>query len=404
MIRYLFFVAIFCVAASGVAAQKNITRDQLAFIEYPGFPDAHSTWNDIGFSHRYNRVVVGVTNHSDKVKLFDYNVASGKMTNYGDISQLGNLRDFQWQGKIHSKIIEGKDGYMYFSTDGGESREEYLMEHPSGYAGGYFMKWHPKTKEYVNLGMGMQYESIKDIDLDTATGKIYAISYPQVHFLVYDPVKNNLKDFGRLGSSHVPRVLFTDWWGNCYYVDWRQRLVKYQSDKDSLVFAKESLPAFEGTPGGKIVTGITSYAKDPKSNVIYLITYGAKIVAFYPQKEGIGKVVDLGGVADSTYPIQRWQPYVPNLNIGDNGRLYYFVGGHDNYIIKDKTVLMEFDPQSRKHRLIFSFTTDEINEATGSDTKDKEGNLYFAGRKSLKGYDRSSPFLIKFNPDKKVKP
>lgn len=387
----------------------GITRANLAFIGYPGFPEGESTWDDIGFSRKYNKVLVGVTNHNNKVALFDYDIATRKMTNNGLIADLGHLRDYQWQAKIHSKITEGADGYMYFSTDGGESREEYFMDHPTGYAGGFMMKWHPGSKTMVNLGMAMPYESIKDIDIDPQTGRIYAISYPQVHFLVYDPAKNKIKDMGRLGSSHVPRVLFTDWWGNCYYVDWRQRLVKYEKDGDSLVFARNSLPAFAGTPGGKIVTGITSYAKDEKNKTIYFITYGAKIVAFHPEKKGIGRVEDLGGVADTVNGpdntrIEAWGPYVPNLNIGDNGKLYYFVGGHGNYVIENKTVLMEFDPVTRKHTILFQFPAEELSEATGSDTKDAAGNLYFAGRKDLDHADHSYPFLIKFNPTKKVQP
>jgi hypothetical protein len=382
--------------------QAKITKANIAFIEYTGFPEGHSTWNDIGFSSKYNKVVVGVTNHADKIALFDYDVTTGKMTNNGAISDLAHLRRFQWQGKIHSKIIEGPDGYMYFSTDGGESKEEYLMDHPGGYAGGFFMKWHPQTKNFVNLGMGMQYESLKDMDIDPATGKLYGVSYPQARFLVYDPAKNDMRDLGRLGSSHVPRVVFTDWWGNCYYVDWRQRLVKYEKGGDSLLFARNSLPAFDGTPGDKIVTGITAYAKDQKNNVIYFVTYGAKIVAFYPEKNGMGKVVDLGGVAPATANIKPWQPYVPNLNIGDNGKLYYIVGGHGNYVIENKTVLMEFDPKTKKHTFIYEYPVGELGEATGSDTKDKNGNLYFAGRRVLDKEDRSVPFLIKFNPTKKV--
>ena len=404
MTKYLpFFLSCtvcYCLQVSGLSAQTNFTKANISFIDYVGFPEGQSTWDDIGFSSKYNKVVVGVTNHRNKVALFDYDVTTGKMTNNGLISDLGHLRDFQWQAKIHSKIIEGNDGYMYFSTDGGESKEEYLMNHPSGYSGGFFMKWHPQTKDFVNLGMAMPYESIKDIDIDPETGKLYGVTYPQAHFMLYDPARNKMQDLGRLGSSHVPRVVFTDWWGNCYYVDWRQRLVKYQKDGDSLLFARNSLPVFQGTPGDKIVTGITAYAKDKKNGVIYIITYGAKIVAFYPEKNGMGKVVDLGGVAPATAKIEAWQPYVPNLNIGDNGRLYYIVGGHGNFIVENKTVLVEFDPATKKHRFIFEYPVNELSEATGSDVKDKEGSIYFAGRRD--NADRSIPFLIKFNPNKKV--
>ena len=264
------------------------------------------------------------------------------------------------------------------------------------------MKWDPANNQLTNLGMALPYESLKDIEIDPETNTLYGITYPQAHFIVYNPAKNDLRDLGRLASSHVPRVIFTDWWGNCYYVDWRQRLVKFEKDKGCLIFDRNSLPAFDGTPGSKIITGLTAFAKDQKNKVIYLITYGAKILAFYPQKEGIGSVRDLGGVAD-TGDQPAWSPYVPNLNLGNNGRLYYIIGGHGNYLKKDTGVLMEFNPETRTHRIIYEFESDELAEATGSDVKDRDGNLYFAGRRVEKQTLISYPFMIKFNPDKEVK-
>jgi len=387
-----------------VYAQKSaITEKNVTFIEYPDFPEAHSTWGSIGYNAASNTVHIGVTNHRNKIGLFTFDPVQNEMKLNGFIGDMANLRNFQWQGKIHSKIVASPDGSIYFSTDGGESREEYLMEHPQGYGGGFFMKWNPKTGGLQNLGMGLPYESIKDIDSDPKTGMLYGITYPQAHFLVYDPVKNHMRDLGRLASSHVPRVLFTDWWGNCYYVDWRQRLVKYEKYQDSLVFARESLPTFPGTPGSKIITGITAFAKDEARGIIYLITYGAKLIAFYPKKDGIGKVKDLGGVIE-TGKADAWGPYVPNLNIGRNGRLYYIIGGHDNYVVKDKTVLVEFDPVSGKKTILREYPLTAVTEATGCDVRDKEGNLYFAARRNPSGEgDSTTPFMIKFNPEKEIR-
>ena len=378
-----------------------ITKKNISFIEYPDFPEAHSTWGSIGYNAKYNTVYIGVTNHHDKVGFYEYDPARLEMKLKDFINNLGYLRPYQWQAKIHSKFVFGSDGTVYFTTDGGESREEYLMDHPQGYVGGFFMKWDPATKQMINLGMAMPFESLKDIEIDPESNTLYAITYPQAHFILFDPAKNDLQDLGRLASSHVPRVLFTDWWGNCYYVDWRQRLVKYEKDKKCFVFARNSLPAFEGTPGSKIITGITAFAKDDKNKIIYIITYGAKIIAFHPQKEGIGSVDDLGGVADSAI-IPQWGPYVPNLNLGNNGKLYYIVGGHGNYIKQDTGVLMEFDPKTRIHKIIYEYESDELAEATGSDIKDNEGNLYFAARRENKNTLDSHPFMIKFNPEKEV--
>lgn len=387
---------------TAVAQKSAITEKNVAFIEYPDFPDAHSTWGSIGYNAASNTVHIGVTNHRNNIGLYTYDPAKNAMKLNGFIRDMANLREYQWQGKIHSKIVAAPDGSIYFSTDGGESREEYLMEHPQGYAGGFVMKWDAKNG-LKNLGIGIQYESIKDVDIDPKTGMLYAISYPQAHFLVYDPAKNHLRDMGRLASSHVPRVLFTDWWGNCYYVDWRQRLVKYETSQDSLVFARESLPAFPGTPGSKIITGITAYAKDEAKGIIYLITYGAKLIAFYPEKNGIGKVKDLGGVIE-TGEADAWGPYVPNLNIGKNGKLYYIIGGHDNYVVKDKTLLVEFDPTTGKKTILQEYPSTVVTEATGVNVRDKDGNLYFAARRNPSGEgDSTTPFMIKFNPEKEIR-
>ncbi|WP_439555966.1 hypothetical protein [Dyadobacter sp.] len=393
---------LYLMCAAPAFAQNSPANDKhTAFIEYPDFPEAHSTWGSIGYNAASNTVFIGVTNHANNIGLYTFDAAQKTMKLNGFIKEMANLRPYQWQGKIHSKIVSAPDGSIYFSTDGGESREEYLMEHPQGYAGGFFMKW-DANNGLKNLGIGMQYESIKDVDIDPKTGTLYGITYPQAHFLVYNPEKNQMRDLGRLASSHVPRVLFTDWWGNCYYVDWRQRLVKYEKDSDSLVFARESLPAFPGTPGSKIITGVTAYAKDESKGIIYLVTYGAKLIAFHPEKNGIGKVEDLGGVIE-TGKAPAWGPYVPNLNIGQNGKLYYIIGGHGNYVLKDKTVLVEFDPATKKPTILREYPITSMTEATGSDIRDKEGNMYFAARRRTGEGDSSRPFMIQFNPEKEIR-
>ena len=396
------------------AQEKSIDSRNIRFIDYPDFPEANSTWGDIGYNPVNNAVYIGVTNHKNRIGLYEYSVARDEMKLEGFINDLAHLRDFQWQGKIHTKITFDSKGNVLFGTDGGESREEYLMNHPQGYAGGYLMKWDPEERQLTNLGMPMQYESIKNIDVDPETGIIYAITYPQVHFVVYDPKVNEQKDLGRLGSAHVPRMTFLDQWGNCYYVDWRQRLVKYEKSTGELVFAKESLPFFPGTPGKVIITGIKGYTTDHSNGVVYISTYGAKVLAFYPEKEGIGEIEDLGPLYN-TQEIPLWKPYASNMNLGNNGKLYYFIGGHGNYVKKDTAVLIELDPMTKDMRTIFEFHVSEVSEVTGTGVRDSEGNLYFAGRKQRPITENiqetlpsindnvSIPFMIKFNPEKQLR-
>ncbi len=388
----------------------EITRKNIRFVEYPSFPEAHSTWGSIGYSKTHRKVFIGVTNHRDRVGLFEYDVIRDRIRLCGFLPELANLRNFQWQGKIHSKITEGPDGCMYFTSDGGESREEYLMNHPHGYGGGFFFKWDPAGELLTKLGYGLRYESVKDITIDQISGRIMGVSYPQAHLLLYDHEKNDLRNLGRVGSDHVPRVLFSDWFGNMYYVDWRQRLIKYEHDTGKLLFARDSLPAFEGTPGYRVVTGITAYAEDQANGVIYLVTYSSKMVAYYPARVGIGKMVDLGGIYDGDLETkQPYDYYCPNLALGDNGMLYYFIGGHGSYVDgEEKNVLMEFDPQKKTKRMVLSFRLKEISEVTGANVKDENGSLYFCGRRRdprarMRGESGASrPFMIIFNPEREV--
>ncbi len=391
---------------SGVLSAAEISADNIRFIEYPNFPDAHSTWGSIGYSSQHDKVFIGVTNHRDKVGLFEFDVAADNMSLLGFLPELAHLRDWQWQGKIHSRITEGPDGAMYFATDGGESREEYLMNHPQGYNGGYFMRWDPAGNKFTNFGNGLHYDSIKDVAIDRLNGNLMMVSYPQGHLLYYDIEKKDLRDLGRVASDHIPRVMFSDKFGNMYYDDWRQRLIKYEHDTQQLLFNKDSVPMFDGTPGNRIITGITGYAEDMETGVIYLVTYSSKLIAFYPSRLGFGRMVDLGGVYDGDKAPYSY--YCPNLALGKNGKLYYFLGGHGHYVVKDQVVLMEFDPDKRTKRIVMRFPIGTISEVTGHGVSDSEGNLYFCGRRRAAGAvnvgesGASKPFMIIFNPQKAI--
>jgi len=95
---------------------QTITEKNLRFVEYPDFPTPFDL-GSIGYSTVHKKVFIGVTNHGNREGIYEYDVRSGQMSLRGFIDLLVNLRDFQWQGKVHTKIVEGPDGAMYFATD-----------------------------------------------------------------------------------------------------------------------------------------------------------------------------------------------------------------------------------------------------------------------------------------------
>jgi hypothetical protein len=137
-----------------------------------------------------------------------------------------------------------------------------------------------------------------------------------------------------------------------------------------------------------------------------MITYGNMICRFTPRRDGIGAVESLGPTWDT--PQRPPAGYSPNVAVAGNGRLYYFIGGHGKYVVKDTTLLVEFDPETGNRQALLKFHISEISEVTGAGVKDQRGNLYFAGRKhdadaaEMGESGASRPFMIVFNPLKEL--
>lgn len=402
------FTALMLPPARVSAQPAKITRANFAFIHYPAFADQHSTWRDLGYDAANNRVYIAVTNHRDNQGWYAYDVAGNKMRLLGFVRDLTGLRQYQWQGKVHTKIAQGPQANMYFGTDGGESRQEYLMNHPHGYQGGFFMRWRPaagKMRKISKVPAGLRYESVKDVCVDKQTGVVYGITYPQVHFLKYTPAANEMEDLGRLGSAHVPRTMFMDRWGNVYYMDWRQRLVKYDRGLKRFFFAKQGIPRFPGQPGSTTVTGIMAYAKDTAHHVIYFSVYNGMLAAIHPRKTGMGRIAHLGRLVPEKYydpGIAPWRALTPDMAVGKNGKVYYFVGSEGRYVQQGKCLFMAYDPTTGAKRVVYIFPTSEIAVVSGSNTTDREGNMYFVAFRHGKAEGKNVPFLIKFNPEKKL--
>jgi hypothetical protein len=183
--------------------------------------------------------------------------------------------------------------------------------------------------------------------------------------------------------------------------------VKYERETKRLLFARESLPTFPGTPGFYVMTGVTGCVADG-AGTIYLLTYGSKLLAFRPTREGIGAVEDLGGIYDGKK--QPWDYWCRGLSMGKNGKVYYFIGGHNRYTEQgDFVVMMEYDPKTRLRRDAMHFPREKLIEVPGNGVTDADGNIYYAVRrhdpKAVAAGDSGSsvPDLMIFNPENKLR-
>ncbi len=404
---YLFFL--FAVLFLNAFA---VTNANFRFVDYPDMADPNSSWGSICYSTASNKVIVGVTDHISHVGIFEWDCAKKTINRRNWVAQGGHLQWFQWQGKIHSQIVENrKDGWMYFGTDGGEGREEYYMDHPNGYFGGFFMKYNPVTFEVVNLGNGRRYESVKEVGIDQVRQRLYGISYPSTHFLIKDLATDSLIDKGSLNKAHVGRTMFTDDWGNAYYTDMRGYLIKYEPTIDSFLWADVPLPRDTGVASvTNFRSGNRAWTRFKKTNEYYFLTAWSRIFRIIVQEKGFGKLEDLGYILEPTKDIPLKKIAVvncPNMVCHPNHKLYFVAGGHGNYLGDDTTMVIEVDPSLHTKKILYRAPTSVIAEATGSNVVDNEGNLYFAarhdGNSSYSGESGSSRAqLIIFNPEKEI--
>jgi hypothetical protein len=389
-----------------------VTKANFKFVDYPDMANPNSSWGSICYSTATNKVIIGVTDHVSQVGIFEWDCSKKTMSRRNWVSQGGHLQWFQWQGKIHSQMVENrKDGWVYFGTDGGEGREEYYMDHANGYFGGFFMKYNPATFEIINLGNGRRYESIKEIGIDQVRQRLYGITYPATHFLIKDLATDSLIDKGSLNKAHVGRTLFTDDWGNAYYTDMRGGLIKYEPAADTLLWADDLLARDTAVTSVTAVrSGLRAWTRVPKTNEYFFITTWSRIFKLTAREKGLGKVEDLGHILEPTKDIKLKDIVgvnCPNMAFHPNKKLYFIAGGHGNYIKDDSTLVIEVDPALRTKKIIYAVSTDVISEATGSNVVDREGNLYFAARregavKSVGETIRGSAELIIFNPEKEI--
>jgi len=377
-------------------------------VMYPGFPSQHSAWESIGYSKKHHRVVVGISEHHDSVALYVYDIAKDKM-------ELGNwvmtganlLRPYQWQGKIHSPMIDNPmDNKIYFGSDMG-------LERWLPYSGGYFLRFDPLTYEVENLGLAHPGEAVKVLTLDLKRQQIQIISWPSDFFIIKDIQSKEIRNFGVLNKKYVGRQAFSDDWGNFYYQDTRGHLMKYEPASGQFIFSAEPLPAevIKGDSKWRDSKGFIGWSRFKNTNTYYILTYARSIFKFIPQEKGMGKIEDLGLVYKGP-EIPRdtviENGYTPNLVCGFNEKLYYWVGGHGMALIPDTSILIEMDPKTKKTEILVKLYKDELIECTGSNIIDKDGTMYYAARKYVAGRDvgesgSSIPYLLMVNPTKELR-
>jgi len=190
----------------GAASSRTLT----AKVYNSGFDLAHDTYNAIDVASDGNVYYVLSSQSIDTGgQMYSFNPRTGKIIHCGDLTEVCGEKGGKTisQGKSHVHFVESK-GKLYFGTHVGYYSMVDGMEKmgipPAGYKeypGGHILSYDLKTGKFEDLALAPHKEGILTLNMDTARGFIYCITWPTGYVFQYDLAKKEEKEIGPLSGE-----------------------------------------------------------------------------------------------------------------------------------------------------------------------------------------------------------
>ena len=361
------------------------------------FPRPYAIWGAFGTDAAGN-VWFGVSAHDVRhpsAHLFELDGRTGKIADRGHVlDQLGRAEargDGEWQMKIHTRIIQGEDGWLYFASMDENGEDQAREKQPTW--GSHLWRIKPGREGWEHVA------ATKETLIAAGGGGrwIYAMGYFG-HVLVQYDVRTGKTRSVKVGSfgGHVSRNFLTDSRGHAY-VPRLARDEKTGRAAASLVEFDTDLKEVASTPLEHYLTGspsgthgITAFCPLEGGTVAF-ITGPGRLYLLRPAADGSAKVEDLGWI----HP--RGESYTASL-FTDNGKRLLALSRKDG-----RYDWLEYDLTARAPK-DYAFEVSQPKPASlddaqlyGSVTRDSAGNFYVGGADgpSSKTY---VPILLKISP------
>jgi hypothetical protein len=246
------------------------------------------------------------------------------------------------EAKIHTRLQQAQDGWIYMATmQGGIGHltKWSHYEHPSQYEGGVLLRYHPAWRTAESLGIPVKREGLQTMIMDQQRQLLYFVTWPKKQFVRYDLRTRETTNFGVIAWSptdesgrkqHYARDLFIDHDGVVYCTNNFGEIVYLAPGDDHLT--ETSLVIREGD-------SLRTHLRR-SDGTFYLCTSQGHLLHFDPAEFA---VTYLG----PTTP--RQAVYTPNLLLSeDEKELVYLAGSHGSYA-EGGMQLVSFGLQGRKH-------------------------------------------------------
>jgi len=190
---------------------------QVIQLSLPPFEGAHAIWGSTGQSAD-GHLWFGVTAQGSSIPsahLFEYDSSADRFTDRGDVvgqlTAAGVLRKGEHQAKIHSRILQGPDNYLYFASMDEEGEREDGSQLPRW--GGHLWRMNLATYKWEHLVATP--EAL--IAVGAGDRYVYALGYFGHVLFQFDTTTRDIRRIpvGSLGG-HVSRNFVVDYRGHAY--------------------------------------------------------------------------------------------------------------------------------------------------------------------------------------------
>lgn len=219
-----------------------------------GFPQAHDTYNGMGTGSD-GRIYYVLSSEAYDVgaQMFSFDPRTRQIRHLGDITEACGEKGKRTivQGKSHVPLVES-NGKLYFATHIGYysiiDGQEKMGIPPEGwkpYPGGHILAYDIRSGKFEDLAIAPEGEGILTMNMDTARGRIFALTWPSGIFFTYNLSTHQLRSFGKVcaegenGRGPTYRTVCrsiavdpTD--GYAYFTTSEGTIMRYRPDKDSL--------------------------------------------------------------------------------------------------------------------------------------------------------------------------
>ncbi len=244
-------------------------------------------------------------------------------------------------GKVHSRIDQGKDGLLYFSTYWGKIPKE--ADFQAGYLGSVLLRYDPSSGRSESLGAIVPGQGLPTSLLDPRRMIQYFTAVYSGDFVAYDLTARKVLYRGSGDQQEGSRNLMLDAAGHCYFSTADGFLARYSPSENRVTRTRAQLPlaagAAPGKTGGRFLRASTRPARNGR---LFGMTKDGALFAFDPKTD---MVTELGANFLKG-------EYVAVMALSPDEKYLYYAPGAHGQSARYGTPVVQYDLAKRERKVL----------------------------------------------------